>query len=180
MAKDIMMWVGEKYYPTIEKFITEAREKSVCKRIGTVPDIIAGQSRCFLLHWNGTKTPRCFGYFHIWSVCCIITGADVVKLIEKYGNKIRYASRSDFPAGERGCGEMQAGGLYAVSQDVFDEGMRNASDFTLEGGLVVFKQPYPKMSRHLVNFRGYQYIDGDALLETFREGYKKHEQKEGA
>lgn len=173
MSKDLMMWVGEHYYPTIEKFIAEARVKGVCKRVPTVPDIVQGKSRCFLLHRGGTKTPRCFGYFHIWSVCCMVTGAVLGELVVRYGAGIGYVPRSHFPSGERGCGEMQAGGLYALSQDVFNEALKMGENFTLEGGLVVFKQPYPHMSRALVNFRGYQYIDGDALLETFRKGYIK-------
>ena len=173
MAKDLMMWVGEKYYPTIEKFIAEARSKGVCKRIGTIPNVVKGKSRCFLLHRNGTKTPRCFGYFNIWNLCCMVTGADLQKLLKKYGASVNYVPRSHFPEGERGCGEMKSGGLYMVSQDVFDDIKRETSGFTIEGGLVVFKQPYPHMSRWLRNFRGYQYIDGDALIETFQQWYHK-------
>jgi len=175
MAKDLMMWVGEKYYPTIEKFIAEARSKGVCKRIGTIPNVVKGKSRCFLLHRNGTKTPRCFGYFNIWNLCCMVTGADLQKLLKKYGASVNYVPRSHFPEGERGCGEMVSGGLYLITKDVLCFTLRNTTDIVVDDGLVVLKQPYPKMSRHLVNFRGYQYIDGDALLETFQQWYRKHE-----
>ena len=179
MVKDLMMWVGEKYYPTIDEFITEARVKGVSKRIGTVPNSVSDKSRCFLLHRDGTQTPRCFGYFHIYAVTCMITGADLQELLKKYSGSVRYTLRSQFPAGERDCGEMQPGGLYMVSEDVFDKVKCNASEFTLESGLVVFKQPYPHMSRCLKNFRGYQYVDGDALIETFQEWYRKQSQKKG-
>ena len=165
MAKDLLMWVGEKYYPRIQDFIEEADLKGVCKRIGTVPDITRGVSLCFLLHRDGAVKPRCFGWFIIADIMAMITGAAVTPLLEKYGNKIKYASREQFPQGERGCGEMVPGGLYIVSPDVFKiaQGMADGVNVFVE--LNLFSYPYPKLAADFSHFRGYRYIDGDAFMK---------------
>ena len=165
MAKDLLMWVGEKYYPRIQDFILEADVKGVCKRIGTVPDITPGVSRCFLLHRNGAVKPRCFGWFVIADRVVMITGSDVKALLKKYGNKIKYASREQFPQGERGGGEMVPGGLYIVSPDVFKIAQGIADDAIISGKLNLFSYPYPKLAANFSHFRGYRYIEGDDFMK---------------
>ena len=165
MAKDLLMWVGEKYYPRIQDFIEEADLKGVCKRIGTVPALTPGVSRCFLLHRDGAIKPRCFGWFVIADRVVMITGSDVKAILEKYGNKIKYASREQFPQGERGCGEMVPGGLYMVSSDVFKIAAGIAGGISVLGELNLFSYPYPKLAANFSHFRGYRYIDGDAFMK---------------
>ena len=165
MSKDLLMWVGEKYYPRIQDFIEEADLKGVCKRIGTVPALTPGVSRCFLLHRDGAVKPRCFGWFIIADIMAMITGAAVTPLLEKYGNKVKYASRSHFPHGERGCGEMAPGGLYIVSGKVFNSAKSLCRGLNPFSDLHTFPYPYPKLAANFSHFRGYRYIDGDAFME---------------
>ena len=164
MAQDIMMWVGEKHYPRIKDFVDEADVKGVCKRIGTVPDIEPGVSRCFLLHRDGGVQPRCFGWFVIEAICCMVTGAVIHELTEKYGPEVLYAGRTKFPEGERGCGEMRAGGLYIVSDKAWKGSIQDAKEYELHGGLNLFPYPFPKLWKGYSNFRGYSYIDGDQFM----------------
>ena len=164
MTKDLLMWVGEKYYPRIRDFIVEADVKGVCKRIGTVPDITPGKSRCFLLHRDGAVKPRCFGWFVISEITVLVSPELINELLDKYGGKAKLHPRSDFPQGLRGCGEMVPGGLYIVSPDVFNIVLVATDGVSVFGNLNLFPYPYPKLAANFSHFRGYRYIDGDEFM----------------
>jgi len=168
MARDIMMFVGEKYYPTAKSFIDEAWQKGVCKRVPNVPGITPGKSRCFLLHRDGGKRPRVIGYFVIEDVAVMISGANLSELIQKYGSSVRYCDRAQFPAGERGCGEMKPGGCYIVSADLWEAAKGVAEENIIGGGLTVFRCPWPKLPANFPHFRGYRYIEGDSFIENLK------------
>lgn len=56
-AKDLIMWVGSRSYPTWRKFADEAISRGVSKRIRTVPKgITLGVSKCWLIHGERVKT----------------------------------------------------------------------------------------------------------------------------
>lgn len=56
LGKVGLMWVGEKYYPTPEIFITEAQWRGVCKRIPAVPkDVDLGKTWVLLAHPKGIE-----------------------------------------------------------------------------------------------------------------------------
>lgn len=45
------MWVGGRYYPTIEDFVNEAKNLGISKRIPKIPeDLVLGQSRIYFAH----------------------------------------------------------------------------------------------------------------------------------
>ena len=56
-ARDLIMWVGSKPYPSWESFAKEARVMGVCKRVRQVPvGIVIGVSKCYLLHGERVQT----------------------------------------------------------------------------------------------------------------------------
>lgn len=163
MVRDLLMWVGAKYYPRIVDFVEEAREKGVCKRVPNVPNITPGESRCYLLHRDGGRRPRCFGYFVIDDVTVLITPETRTALCEKYGLIGGMRERWDFPSGERGCGEMKVGGCYVVSKSVFEEAKKEAKGASVYGDLVLHEYPFPKLPVEYPNFRGVSYIEREAF-----------------
>lgn len=64
MAKDIMMWVNKKRFPTIGIYIDTHVDKTQLWAGYKSKDIEAYKSKCFLLHRDGGACPRVFG-FHV-------------------------------------------------------------------------------------------------------------------
>ena len=164
MVRDLLMWVGAKYYPHIVDFVKEARLKGVCKRVPGIPDIVPGVSRCYLLHRDGGRRPRCFGYFTISDVAVLVTPETRAALYEKYSLTGGMKERSDFPKGPRGCGEMVVGGCYIVSSAVFEEAKKGIQGYTVYGDMVLHPYPFPKLPVDYPNFRGISYIEREAFL----------------
>lgn len=164
MVRDILMWVGAKYYPHIVDFVEEAQLKGVCKRVPAVPDITPGESRCYLLHRDGGRRPRCFGYFVINEVAVLVTPETSAALAEKYGLTRGMKERSDFPEGPRGCGEMVTGGCYIVSVSVWKATNAYFAELPIYNDLVLHSYPFPKLPVQYPNFRGISYIEREAFL----------------
>ena len=56
-ARDLIMWVGAKPYPSWRSFAYEAQRMGVCKRVRQVPrGIVIGVSKCYLLHGERVRT----------------------------------------------------------------------------------------------------------------------------
>jgi len=164
MTRDLLMWVGAKYYPHIVDFVEETRVMGVCKRVPVVPDIEPGVSRCYLLHRDGGRRPRCFGYFTISNVAVLVPHLDYDPIFQKYGYGVKYATREDFPEGPRGCGEMKVGGCYIVSDDVFSRAEQGETGILFGKSLKLFSYPFPKLPAEYPNFRGVSYIEREAFL----------------
>jgi len=160
------MFVGRKSYPSINHFINEANLIGVCKSLGTVPDIVPGRSRCFLLHRDGGKRPRCFGWFVIAEVTLLIDRKGFSGERPPYCPGVIYRDKGDFTKTLRRSGEMIPGNLYIISQDVIWTEEKDADGTILSGGLRLFDYPYPKLPANFPSFGGYRYIDGDAFVRT--------------
>lgn len=65
MAKDIMMWVNKKRFPTIVDYIDYWVDMDGIWLDTNMLDVKNGKSRCFLLHRDGGVCPRVFGWFVI-------------------------------------------------------------------------------------------------------------------
>lgn len=162
---DLLMWVGSKFY-TIESFIKEANRYGVCKRVNGIPtDITVGKSRAFLVHDTSDKdkkakergVPRVFGYFTIQSI--LVVGAK--EIAEKEGVKIQRIDESEIGSFEkRGCGFLQVGGTYLVSDEDMKKLQKHAD--MAKGQLQLIKPPI--VCPNLKRFRGYKYVDGEAIL----------------
>lgn len=67
LKADYLIWVGQKYYPSMGRFIDEAKSRGCCRKIPQLPHIaITGQTRIFLAHKDrlqGRENGRIFGYY---------------------------------------------------------------------------------------------------------------------
>jgi len=166
--KDLLIRLGKVSYPTIDHFIAEARAKGVCERISSVPSFLNSESKCYLLHRNNRERVRCFGWFTIGQIAVCIDEAKLPSLQTICGTKLAFCPRSDFPAGERECGEMVPGGIYMVSKSVFDIAKRTAKETDICDDLHTFDKPYPYLQPTFPHFRGYRYIDGEEFLASLK------------
>jgi hypothetical protein len=77
---DLLTWVGERAYPTIDEFVREAQLLGCSRRLpGLMKWIIPGQTRVFLVHKNGIDDESygaLFGFFTINSVHIIYDDID--------------------------------------------------------------------------------------------------------
>jgi len=162
---DVIMWVGGRFY-TIESFVKEANRYGVCKKVNGIPaDITIGKSRVFLVHDTSNKdkkakkrgVPRVFGYFTIQSI--LVVGAK--EIAEKEGVKIQKVEESEIGSfEERGCGFLQIGGTYLVSDEDMKRLQKHAD--MAKGQLQLIAPPLEAPA--LKRFRGYKYVDGEAIL----------------
>ena len=59
---DLLIFVGEKHYPTIQSFLDEANQMGISRRLHKLPHgVIAGKSTAYLAHEQKTKCVRCNG-----------------------------------------------------------------------------------------------------------------------
>jgi len=53
-----ILWIGEKFYPTVEKFAAEARTRGISRRIAQIPkELEVGQTLVLLAHRKGMNIP---------------------------------------------------------------------------------------------------------------------------
>jgi len=174
IPQDYLMWVGRSYY-TIESFIQEARKMGVCKRVPMLPrGVVPGKSRVFLVHDTSEAekkqkkrgVPRVFAYFVVKGIAYIVKkGVDLPKEFEKRGVKAYEYKPGAFGFNdERGCGSLQIGGVYLLSEEDLEKCRDLAESGLLKGNIQVLNPPIevPGLNR----FRGYRCIDGDELLKT--------------
>ena len=171
---DLLMWVGGSFY-TIESFIAEAKRMGVCKRIPIIPDYIKlGKSRLFLAHDMteeekrlGKRGPgRVFAYCVIRGISYIVKpGVDIPEELKKRGvTKYEYVPGGFGFRNERGCGSLQIGGTYLLSEEDLEKCKDLAESGTLNGNIQVIDPPIEFDKNVIKRFRGYRYVDGDKIL----------------
>lgn len=162
MARDIIIWVGKSFYRKKEDFLDEASRLGAMRRVPKVPDVEVGKSRCFLIYEEEKGKPVVFAYFTINSIGYVVRkGTNVPEELEKRGVKpISVGSGGPLP--RRGCGQIVVGAVYILSEEDFEKCKDLAESSELSGSVMVLDPPVPWEGKH---FRGYRYVDGDALLE---------------
>jgi len=200
-GRDIVIWIGACFYPTIEDFIAEGKKLGSCRRIPKIPnDFIpgVGKSRVWLIHDDGFAPDKekgqdkrkmddigaIFGFFYVNRIEAIIDDAEKKKELHKRV-PIKYLKIADI-TGEpkRGCGYRRPGAYYLVGQRDFDKYFRIAKEFTKKfvlggGDVILLKDPIPYIGRR---FRGARYADEvqellemlmiEKLVEDKQELYK--------
>jgi hypothetical protein len=165
---DILIWVGKSYYKAKEDFIREASMIGVMRRVPKVPNVEVGKSRCFLIYEAEKGKPEIFGYFTIGSIGYVVNrGESVPEELEKRG--VKPINIYSDPLPRRGCGQIIVGGIYVLSEEDFEKCRDLADSSNLSGNLTILDPPIPWWGQH---FRGFRYIDGEALLQDAKVKHK--------
>lgn len=62
MGRAGLLWIGEKFYPTVEEFMREAADQGISRRITAVPrGFKVGETWVLLAHPKGATCPACAG-----------------------------------------------------------------------------------------------------------------------
>lgn len=119
---DLVMWIGTKYYPTINSFVRESRALGVCKRLPQlIRSIEPKRTRVFLVHDEGIKGEgTIFGYFIVKRVEIVVSALENLEEIPE--NTYEHVEKGlivpveciDEPI--RKCGWRAPGGVYIVSE----------------------------------------------------------------
>ena len=170
-APYLVMFVGSKFYPTIDSYIKESLNLGCAKRIPMLPaDVVPGKSRCFLAHDEGKKGQgRIFGFFIISGIEVILDDEEKIKKYqEEYGNlnitPISSTQARSEPS--RLCGHRSYGASYLVSENdmdkVWDVVEPMAKKCDIQGGMVVLLNPidYPRL-----RFRSWRYMEPEFLAK---------------
>jgi len=176
--QDLIINIGESFYPDIEDFIEEARTMGISRKLPFLPNgFETGKTRCFIMHKAGTKRRRLVGFF-------IIDGLEVVvedkraledkarEFVELGAMPISMAEIKSEPL--RGCGYRKPGGVYIVQHLTPEQVLEIAElsdlkkDIFAKGKLVVFPKPFPVAGTE--HFRGFKLIDGDQLIGDLQTG----------
>jgi len=144
------MWVGAKFYPTIETFLAEARALGVCKRISRPP---RGLRRVFLAHDEGVSGEGVI--FAYAEICAIeIVCADGVRPPDGY-TRVTFDQAGREPP--RRCGRREdAGATYVVART---SGLHVIEPHVRYDAIV----PHDGR-RTRQRFRAWRRVDGDAIL----------------
>jgi len=171
-APDLVMWVGTKFYPTIDSYITESLGLGCAKRISQFPsDAVPGKSRCFLAHDEGKKGQGIiFGFFVISGVEVILDDEEKIKKYQDEYQSLNVQAISSARARaepRRLCGERTYGAAYLVSENDMDkvwevaEPLAKKADITGRVVILLQRIPYPR-----VRFRGWRYME-PVFLEKY-------------
>lgn len=175
MDRDLLMWVGASFYPTVQDFIDEASQLGVSKRLPSLPDDIeSGSTRVFLVHKDKTKHGNLFGYFAVENIELIVKSKSQLDPYRKeFEDRVKDGSvnmvtvRDAMKEPMRGCGYRSTpGAIYLCSNAVVHELAQYADEVNIKGGLVVFPKPWHKYKQS--QFRGFRFIDGKNLLVQMR------------
>jgi len=182
MARDIVIWVGSKFYPKPEDFIREAAVLGVSRKLPSLPvGLEVGRSRVFLMHQAGTEKGKLIGYYIVGGLEVIVhdpNNADpkIQEIMKQCTRVLTTAQAAVEP--KRGCGYRSPGGVYLVNLDMTqDDLIKLASlrdldkDVFMKGKAVFFPQPYPMADAK--HFRGCMFVDGDELLGDLQAGAYK-------
>jgi hypothetical protein len=171
MAPDLVMWVGSKFYPTIDSYITEAMNLGCSKRVPILPsDVVPGKSRVFLAHDEGKKGQgRIFGFFVLSGVEIILDDPEkIAKYQEDYQNlNIQVISSVQaYTEPRRLCGQRAYGAAYLVSGHSMDDAFKAAEPLAgkadVKGDMVVLLNPIPYPR---IRFRGWRYMEPEFLAK---------------
>ncbi len=170
-APDLVMWVGTKFYPTIDSYVVEAMNLGCCKRVPKLPeDAVPGTTRVFLAHDEGKKEEgRIFGFFVLSGVEIILDDPEkIAKYRQEYENlNIKAVSSVEAHTEPRRlCGQRYYGACYLVSGQDMDVAFKAAEPLAgkadVKGDIVVLMNPilYPRM-----RFRGWRYMEPEFLAK---------------
>lgn len=179
-AVDLLMFVGKSFY-TPESFIAEARRMGVCKRVPMMPrGVIKGVTRVFLAAEYVTSDEdeegditarlesRAFAWFTVRGVSHIVgPEVDVEEALKERGiEEYQYVAGGFGSAEERGCGNLEVGGTYLLSEEDMAKCRDLAKSTKLEGRIEVIEPPIPT---GLKRFRGYKAVSGNNILNGLPE-----------
>jgi hypothetical protein len=170
-APDLVMWVGTKFYPTIDSYVVEAMNLGCCKRVPILPsDVVPGKSRVFLAHDEGKKGQgRIFGFFLMSGVEVILDDPDKIAKYQREYENLNIKAVSSVQANtepRRLCGQRSYGATYLVSGKDMDLAFQAAKPLAgkadVKGDLVILLNPipYPRM-----RFRGWRYMEPEFLAK---------------
>lgn len=175
-AVDLLMWVGNKFYPSRHDFLHEARTMGACKRVPMLPRaVVAGKSRVFLAHnevISGKEgqggSPGIFAYFVVNGITFITTpGTNIPEELKKRGvTEWEYKEGRPGFADERGCGSLAIGGTYLLSEKDMQKVSDIAKSGTVSGQIVELDEPIPLKQKRI---RGYKHVSGDEILSGAAE-----------
>ena len=172
MAKDIMVWVGEGFYPKAKDFINEASNLGISRKLAVMPEgIELGKSRMWFMHRDDTESGKLIGYTKIDKFEVVVNDPDSLTALEKdvqdAGGEL-YRTEQVAMEPLRGCGRRKPGGVYLVKRLTDAAKFKIASmkeidkDIFLEGETVFFAPPY--IIANTEYYRGYRFVDGDDML----------------
>ncbi len=170
---DLIMHVGRGFY-TPEGFIEEARRMGACKRVPMVPrGVIKDVTRVFLAHENAIHGQNpdgdvwsqtgIFAWFTVRGISYVVdAGVDIKEALKERGVTEWQLYEDDFgSANERGCGNLEVGGTYLLSEEDIEKCRDLAHSSKLEGRIEVIEPPIPT---GLKRFRGFRAVSGDFIL----------------
>jgi len=95
-----LIWIGQKFYPTVEDFDKESREQGICRRLNSIPrEFVLGETYVFLAHQKAiVEYPQeddgsigepeyTNGIFKVWkptSIEIVVDGTEPDEIIEGY------------------------------------------------------------------------------------------------
>ena len=175
---DVVIWIGDAFYPKAEDFINEAKALGLSRKFPQLPDgLEVGKSRVFMMHKCGTQSGKIFGYFVVGGLEIIVQDPDNMpqgaKDLVNKGVIALSAARAALEP-KRGCGYRSPGGVYIINrmdQDAIIELAKMEDldkDVLLKGQLVLFSKPWPVANTS--HYRGYSQIDGDELIGDLMAG----------
>jgi len=186
-AVDLLMWVGNKFYPSPNDFLQEARTMGACKRVPMLPRaVVAGESRVFLAHDEAITSellahdedvadeegsggsPGIFAYFVVNGITFITTpGTNIPEELKKRGiTEWEYKEGGFGFADERGCGSLAIGGTYLLSEKDMQKAGNLAKSVDVAGQIVELDEPIPLKQKRI---RGYKHISGEEVLSGAAE-----------
>lgn len=172
---DLLMWVGSRHYAKPIDFINEAKNMGASKRVPMPPRaVVPGKSRVFCVHDDAVSRydpdrdefytiPGVFGYYTVRSIVKVVApGTDIEAELEARGVDTYEMAEGDFgDLDERGCGSLEIGGTYLISEEDMHKVRDMEGNDLLEGHFVVLDDPIPVDIKRL---RGYKHVDGNAIL----------------
>ncbi len=94
---DLLTWVGEGSYPTVESFIQEAQLLGCSRRLPSmIPWAVAGKTRVFLVHRDNNQEKSCgslFGFFVLNSVHVVYDDVTCGRRMEEAVPTLRSGTR---------------------------------------------------------------------------------------
>lgn len=170
-APDLVMWVGTKFYPTIDSYVVEAMNLGCSKRVPQLPeDAVPGKTRVFLAHDEGkTGQGVIFGFFVLTGVEVILDDPEkIAKYQDEYANLniTPVSSVQAYAEPRRLCGVRAYGAAYLVSGQDMDLAYQAAEPLAgkadVKGDIVVLLRPIPYPR---IRFRSWRYMEPEFLAK---------------
>ena len=170
---DLIMFVARSFYSP-ESFVEEARRIGACKRVPMVPrGVTKDVTRVFLAHEDAIHGQNpdvdvwsqagIFAWFTVRGISYVVgPEVDIEEALKERGVEEYQYVEGGFGSGdERGCGSIDVGGTYLLSEEDMEKCRDLAKSGKLEGRIEVIEPPIPVT---LKRFRGFKAVSGDAIL----------------